>query len=116
MSLDHIVRESFRFLDGIESGSLNGADAYQIADDMDPFLLYAIFQYLRAKYPATNPSSQGVLSRMVELSSTYPEIVTKVKKGEGDVLTEWFEDTYSTSEFYADPEGYLRILVEKLEG
>ena len=116
MSIDHMIRESHRLLQGLESGSMSGADAFQIADQTDPFILHMVFKYLREKYPAQNPNSQGIMTRLLELSSTYPEIVAKVKSGEKDLLNEWFNETYATSEFFADAEGLMDILVNKVEG
>lgn len=114
--MEHIIRDSYRLLDGLESGSMNGADAYEIANHIDPFILFNIFHFLREKYPASNSNSSGVMARLVELSSTYPEIVSKVKDGEKDMLNEWFNETYALSEFYPDPEKFITLLVEKIEG
>ena len=116
MSLSHSIRDSLRLLEGLESGTLNGADAYEIADKVDPFILSSIFQFLRQKYPASNSASAGVMARLVELSSTYPEIVAKVKNGEKDLLNEWFQETHTMSEFYPEPERFLEVLMEKVEG
>jgi hypothetical protein len=38
------------------------------------------------------------------------------KKGEGDVIAEWFSESYALSEFYDDQEQLISLLVEKIEG
>ncbi len=116
MSESHIIRDAHRLLMGLENGSVNSADAYNIALDLDPVLLFWIFRFLRDKYPASNQSSQGVLSRLLDLTRTYPELVQKAKSGEDDMISEWFEETFATSDFYTDSLGMVTQLVEKLEG
>lgn len=116
MSVQHIIRDAYRLLSGLEDGNVSVADCHTTADTLDPVLLHWVFRFLRDKYPATNPQSQGVLSRLLEISKTYPELVARAKEGEKDVISEWFDETYSTREFFSDPETMISHLVEKLEG
>ena len=81
MSINHIIRDCLRFLEGVEEGTLSAADSYNIAKDLDPLLVYFVFRYLREKFPATNPNSSGVMGRLLEISSTYPDIVKAAKSG-----------------------------------
>ena len=76
--------EADYFLTGIEDGNLTHEKAAKAADSIDPALLYFIIRYLREKYPPTDPSSSGVLERLVQLTSTHPNIVKKSKEGESD--------------------------------
>jgi hypothetical protein len=108
--------ESLRLLQGIEAGTLSTADAFNISDKIDPTLLYFVFRYLRESYPATNPSSKGVLERMVEISSTYPQLVAKAKKGEKDPIREWFDETYSIRDFRENSEEFIDLIYGKIDG
>lgn len=114
MSIEHITRQGYRLLEGLETGHLSGADAYNIATDLDPVLLCIVFRYLRERYGA-DPQGQGVLQRLLELSKTYPALVQQAKAAESDVVVEWFDDTYSVKDFYSDPEELVRMVVDKLE-
>jgi hypothetical protein len=115
MSGNFEVREGLRLLAGLENGSLTSADAYTIAEQRDPVLLYFILRYLREKYPAGKPSSQGVLQRVVELTSTYDDIVKKAKVGEHDSMREWFDDAYAMRDYFDRSEELVEMIVDKLE-
>lgn len=114
--MDFEKREALRLLEGLENGNLTTADAYNVADKLDPVLVYFVLRYLREKYPPNEPRSQGVATRLVELTSTYDSIVKKSKAGEKDVLREWFDDSYTTREFFNEPEEFISMIVEKIEG
>jgi hypothetical protein len=116
MTDQFLTRDALRLLEGLESGQISSSDAYQIASNIDPFLLASIFKYLRSKYPPTSQASGGVLSRLVELGSTYPEIVARIKKGEKDILFEWFEETYDMQSFFSSAKAFIDIIVDKIEG
>jgi hypothetical protein len=116
MSIDHGKREGVRLLSGIENGTLSTADAYNVAEKLDPVLVYFTLRYLREKYPASSPSAEGVSRRLVELTSTYDDLVKRSKEGEKDSLREWFDDTYNLREFFDKPEELVELLVEKIEG
>ncbi len=108
--------ETLRLLQGLESGTLQTADAFNIADKIDPLLVYFVFRYLRESYPPTNPASKGVLERMVEVSSTYPQLVAKAKSGEKDPIREWFDDTYSIREYRDNVEEFVELIYGKIDG
>ncbi len=114
--MEHEIREGLRLLKGLEDGKITSADAYNVAGKQDPVLVYFVLRFLREKYPAGNPTSEGVVSRMVELTSTYPDLVRMSKKGENDVIAEWFNESYALSEYYDDQEQLISLLVEKIEG
>ena len=114
--MEHEIREGLRLLKGLEEGNLSASDAYNVAGKQDPVMIYFVLKFLREKYPAGNPTSEGVVRRMVELTSTYPDLVKMSKKGEADVIAEWFGESYALSEFYDDQEQFISLLVEKIEG
>ena len=55
------------------------------------------------------------MSRLLEFSSLYPEIVKKAQEGEQDPLREWFEDSFNFQDFYSQPEKMINLLLEKIE-
>lgn len=114
--MDLEKRESLRFLTGVENGTLTAADAANVASKRDPVIVHFVLRYLREKYPASNPASQGVTQRLLELTSTYDGLVKAAKKGEKDSITEWFDDTYNIREYFDRPEELVDMLVEKIEG
>ncbi len=116
MSEEFEKREGKRLLHGIENGTLSSADAFTIADKRDPVLIYMILRYLRDKHPTVGGQATGVASRVLELSSTYDGIVRMAKKGEKDPISSWFHDTYTTRDFFKDPDGFIDVIVEKIEG
>lgn len=103
-------------LEGLEQGDIAIVDIYNRIKDYDPVVIYFLFRFLREKYPSTNPSASGVMSRMLELTSTYSDLVKKAQAGEKDVLREWFDEGYSMREFFPQPEEFFALLYEKLEG
>lgn len=109
-------RESLRLLKGVENGTMTTADAYNVADGRDPVIIYFVMRYLREKYPPSSPASQGVTSRLLELTSTYDSVIKASKKGEKDSITEWFDDTYNIRDYFDKPEELVDMLVEKIEG
>lgn len=109
------VRDGLRWLEGIEDGAMNTGDLYILSQNLDPVLVTLIVKYLRKKYPASKPEGAGVTARLVDLSSTYPDLVKSMKTGESDPITEWFTETYNFGEFYAKPEEMVELIVEKIE-
>ena len=81
--------------------------------DADPTLVYFVFAWLRANYPASHPAADAILGRLGELCTKHPEAARIATKG-GDSLLEWFEDAYSYRDFAADE--FIDLVVEKLEG
>ena len=116
MDINSHIQEGVRLLCGIEQGTLPSSECFNIVDKIDYVTTSLIVRYLRKKYPATKPASSGVMGRLVDLTGTYPQVVQLVKKGEQDPISEWFNDTYSFREFYEDPETFVKLIVEKIEG
>lgn len=114
--MEHEIREGLRLLKGLEEGTITAADAYTVADKQDPVLVYFVLRFLREKYPASNPQSEGVTRRLLELTQTYPDVVKMSQAGEDDVITDWFNENYSVGEFYDDQEQFVSMIVEKIEG
>lgn len=103
-------------LEGLEQGDVAIVDIYNRIKEYDPVVIYFLFRFLREKYPSTSPASAGVMGRMLELTSTYGDLVQKSHAGEKDVLREWFDEGYSMREFFHEPEQFFTLLYEKLEG
>jgi hypothetical protein len=110
------MKKTEQVLSGIEDGNMSPYDCYLILEQLDPLIIYFVLRYLREKYPHTHPQSQGVMARIIEITNTYPDIVKKAQKGEKDSLREWFDDAYNMRQFFADPEGFVELIVEKVEG
>lgn len=106
-------RAAQRILSAIEDGKLSTRETYQLVADADPTLIHLIFTWLRARYPAHNPASDGVLGRLAELCTQYPEAAAKAKEGESDSLVAWFEDEYDYRELRSGD--FIDLIVEKLE-
>jgi len=114
--VDFEKREALRLLSGLENGQLSTADAFNVAEALDPLLVYFVLRYLREKYPPAQPSSAGVVGRVLELTSTYADVVQRAKTGEKDPIREWFDDTYAMREYFDRPGELVELLVEKIEG
>lgn len=116
MDITSQIREGVRLLDGIEEGTMNSSDSYNIIDQLDDVLVSLIIKFLRKKYPPSRPEASGVIARLVDLSGTYPKVVQKVKNGETDPISEWFEESYAFRDYYSTPEEFVDLIVNKLEG
>ncbi|SMF66596.1 hypothetical protein [Pseudobacteriovorax antillogorgiicola] len=116
MDITSQIREGVRLLTGIEEGTLPSSECYNIINQLDEVLVSLTIRYLRKKYPPTRQEATGVVSRLVDLSGTYPQVVQMVKDGEADPISEWFTDTYAFREFYDSPESFIETIVNKLEG
>lgn len=115
--MEHAVNtnDPLRLLVGLENGTLSMADAYNLAESCDPVVVFFIFKYLREKYHAQNPMSAGIISRLVDLTSNYPILIKKSQKGEHDVITEWFDDTYNIRDYFSTPNELVTLIVDKIE-
>lgn len=116
MDINSQIREGVRLLEGLEDGVLNSSDCYNIVDSLDDVLVSLIIKYLRKKYPPSKPEAAGVMGRLVDLSGTYPKIVQIVKEGEEDPISEWFQESYAFRDYYSDPDEFVSLIVNKLEG
>jgi hypothetical protein len=115
MDIAAIKRETERLLVGLESGNLNASDAFAICEKLDPILTFFVVKFLRANYPATNPASQAVLGRILELT-TYPSVTAACRAGERDPMNEWFDDDLGVHKLARNPRQFVELLVEKVEG
>jgi hypothetical protein len=116
MSGAHEMNQAKYLLSGLENGTLSSSKAYTIAAELDPVLIYFTIRFLRENYPTSHPDGQGVMERLLELTSIHPELVTKSKKGEKDPIREWFDDTHSISEFRNRAEEFIEFIYEKIDG
>ena len=108
--------EALRLLRGLEAGGLSVAEARVIAETLDPVLIHFVVRYLRESYPASHPAATAVLARVVKLTSAYPAIVAKIKEGEQDSVSVWFEAEHSFAQFRGRGRELIEIIVDKLEG
>lgn len=115
MDMNQEIRESVRVLSGLEDGNLEIKDCFTIAEELDDVILSLMVRYLRKKYPSNSPNGAGVISRLLEFTSNYPSIISKIKQGDQDPIREWFEETYNYQEFYQTPEEFIRLIVDKIE-
>ncbi len=116
VSIQNEINEGLRLLIGLEEGRMSAVEAYRIANEREPLLVFFIIKYLREKYPSSNPASEAVLGRVLELTQTYDSIATACKEGEKDILNEWFDDAHDVKEFNKRPQEYMKLIVEKIEG
>lgn len=114
MAFNQEKRAARRLLAAIEDGKLNTTETFELINDADPTLVYLIFTWLRAWYPATHPASDGVLGRLTELLKQHPEAAQLAKEGESDSVVTWFEDEYNYQDLRAGD--FIDLIVEKLEG
>ena len=106
--------EAQRLLGALEDAKLGASDTFRLVEKADPALVYFVFTWLRAWYPANHPASDAVLGRMGELCSRYPKAARMAQDGKEDPIVEWFEDAYNYRDFRAAE--FIDMVVEKLEG
>ena len=114
MPFEHEQQQALRILEGIEQGSMSAAESFNLIEDADPTLVYFIFTWLRARYPAHHPAAEAVVGRLVEICNKYPSVARMVKTGESDSVVTWFEDAYAYRDL--DARAFVALIVEKLEG
>jgi hypothetical protein len=107
-------REAAYLLQVVEDGTRSVADARPLFEEADPALVYFLFAWLRVRYHAGHPASEGVLGRIVGICSASPRVARMVREGEKDALVQWFEETHDYSDF--DRDAFIECIVEKLEG
>jgi hypothetical protein len=107
---------ALRLLAGLEEGGMPASEAAIAAEDLDPVLVYFIVHFLRAVYPASSPAAHAVLQRVVDLTSSYPDIVRKSKAGEVDPVAMWFASEHSVADFRGRGAELIEMIVDKLEG
>ncbi|MCP4867808.1 MAG: hypothetical protein GY898_03725 [Proteobacteria bacterium] len=113
MAFEHEKRTARAILAAIEDAQLNTANTWHLIEDADPTLVYFLFAWLRARYPASHPASDGVLGRLGALVTEFPAAARLAKKGEKDSLVPWFEEGHSYRD-YSNQE-FVELIVDKLE-
>jgi len=114
MAFEREQREALQLLEGIENGTLNAANAGSIIDEADPALVYLIFTWLRKQYGGDHPAAEGVIGRLVEITSRYSSVKAKMNEGRADPVVAWFEEGHAYRDFVASD--FVALVVEKLEG
>lgn len=107
-------REALHLLQGIENGTLQTADVAHLIEDADPALVYLVLTWIRSRYGGDHPAAEGVIGRLVELTSRYGSVKAKMSEGKGDPIVAWFEEEHSYRDFGAID--FIALIVEKLEG
>ena len=113
MAFDMEKAAAQRLLRAIEDGTQSTTSTFQLAENLDPTLIYFIFAWLRARYPASHPASDAVLSRLGELCSRHPKVARMANEGKKDSLVEWFEQAYGYRDFQSTD--FVDLVIEKLE-
>lgn len=102
-------------LRGLENGGMSSHQAHLLAEELDPVLVYFVVRFLREAYPASDPAATAVLERVVALTSAYPAVVQKSKRGEADSVSQWFGGDYTFRDFRGRGEELIEMIVDKLE-
>jgi hypothetical protein len=114
MEFEHEQREALRILHGIENGIPTTTEVALLLEQADAALVHLIFAWLRSHYHSAHPAADGVLGRLVEVSSASRTIKTKMREGKDDPIVEWFEDEHGYRDFGAVE--FIALIVEKIEG
>lgn len=110
------VENAVYVLEGIEDNKLDHEKVAKYIVDLDPVIVYFILRFLRDKYPASNPSSTGVLERLLQVINTHPEVLKRSKVGEKDGVTEWFLESYELRSYFKSPDELFQMLMDKIDG
>lgn len=106
---------ALKLLDGLENGGITTLEAFTLAEQIDPVLVYFIVRFLRETYPATDPAAPAVLERVVRLTSDHPEVIGKSKTGERDSMREWFDSEYVVTDYRGRGNELIEMISEKLD-
>jgi hypothetical protein len=113
VAFEHEQRQALHMLEGIENGTMNARESYDLLMEADPTLVHFIVTWLRERY-ANHPAAEGVIGRLVTLCNEFPAIPKRAKSGASDPIVAWFEDDYAYRDF--DARSFIALVVEKLEG
>jgi len=113
MAFAHEQREALHLLHGIENGTMKSAEVARVIAEADPALVYLILTWLRSRYGGDHPAAEGVLGRLVELTSQHSAVKTKMREGQTDSIVAWFEEEHSYRDF--SDVAFITLIVEKLE-
>lgn len=114
MSFAHEKRIAARVLAVVEDGTLSLIDMAPALEEADPALVYLVFAWLRVRYHAGHPASEGVLGRIVGVCRQSPKVARMAREGEKDPIVSWFEESYDYRDL--DRDAFISLVVEKLEG
>jgi hypothetical protein len=114
MSFETEKREARAILAAIEDGGPTPAQTFRLLQGADPTLVHFVFAWLRAHYPSSHPSSDGVLGRLGTLCTEHPQAARMARTGGEDPLVAWFAEAHSYRALDAD--AFIDLIVEKLEG
>ena len=107
-------RDALYLLEGIENGTLPTTEAAYRIEEADPALAYFIITWLRHRYGGDHPAAEGVIGRVVDITSNHAGVKAQLKEGKADSIVEWFEDEYGYRDFSASD--FIDLIVDKLEG
>lgn len=111
--MDNITKRKVdRFMDAIEGGIIPLEEAFNIAEEQDPLLLYFMLRYLKEMY---GKDQQGPGGRLLQFLSSYPSIAKLALPPKNEPMLEWFNDSYTVHSFKSRDE-YLELIIDKLEG
>ncbi len=105
-------RKVYRFMDIIEEGRIPLLEGFQIAEELDPLLLYFMLRYLKETY---GRETQGAGDRLLQFLSNYPSIAKYAVAPKNEPMVEWFNDSHTVRSFKSRNE-YLEMIIDKLEG
>ena len=114
MAFENEQREAMRLLTALENGGAPVSETAQLIADADPALVHLVFAWLRARYHGEHPAAEGVLGRLLEVSSGYDSVRKQLREGKADPIVGWFEEEYEYRDLRA--EEFVGLVVEKLEG
>ena len=113
MAFDIEQRDALHLLQGIENGTMNASEAAHVISESDPALVYLLLTWLREHYGRDHPAGEGVLGRLVELTSKHASVKATMREGKADSIVAWFEEAHEYRTFNAV--GFVALVVEKLE-
>ena len=113
MAFELEQREALHLLEGIENGTMNAGATASLISESDPALVYLLLTWLRESYGRDHPAGEGVLGRLVELTTKHASVKAKMREGKSDPIVAWFEEAHEYRAFNAN--GFVELVVEKLE-
>ena len=114
MAFEQQQREALHLLHSIEGGTVATTEVARLLEEADPALVYLVLTWIRSRYAGDHPAAEGVIGRLVELTSRHPSIKGQMREGEADPVVAWFEEVHSYRDF--DAASFVALIVEKLEG
>lgn len=112
MAYEQQQRAALRILEGIEEGTMSAADSFALVEDADPALVYLIFTWLRRRY-IDHTNADAVIGRLLAISDR-GSVPAKMKEGQADPVSQWFEESYSYRELGSKE--FIELIIDKLEG